>query len=162
MRNVESGSERPEWAPPPETVQFATNLLVINLAVSLIASVVTALFYLDHRVDATLAFDAGISRGDARAGVIWMLVIGFLLSAAFTAFFFAFLRRPMAWARLVYVAIATVAALWGLMQMLEQPGGLRFLEAIGTLLTFATIALLFRPDANAFYRGDEPPDTRGR
>lgn len=152
-------SPEPEYrpdakGPAPASVQNAVKLIWVNVALSVVSTVLTFTM-IDDLVDQAIesaGSGATLDRDAARAGVMISLVIGVVIGVALAAMFAYFIGKGANWARIVYTVLGVIGVLFGLIGLGGQPALLLILSVVGALITIAAIVLLFRPESNAYFK----------
>jgi hypothetical protein len=84
-------------------------------------------------------------------GMIMMLATTIVFGGIYVALIWFIARKASVTAKWIYVVLAGLGVLMGLFQLGQGSGGFLPLSLLQYLLTIATIVLLFRPDANAWF-----------
>lgn len=157
MESFPAGPEpeyRPEARQKPPSVKTAVTLIWVSVGLGVVSSLISLLF-LDDIVDQTLEADAsGMSRDTAQAFAIGGVVFSLIISVALAALFAYFIGKGANWARIVYTVLAVIGIIFGLFGLLgSQPVVLLLLSVVSLAISVATLVFLYRPDANAYFKG---------
>lgn len=145
-------------AAPPESVNTATLLVYVLLAVNAVRTL-AAIIAKDTLVDSYLKSKnldpktaSTILRDGAPAyvaiSIISLVIFGVIMVVLALQF-----RRGKNWARIVAAVLAALGTLGGLLSF-SQPGPTwyKLLGVLAGLVSLAIIVFLFRPDSNRFFR----------
>ena len=140
--------------PRPSSVDLAVKLIWATIVLSLLSAVFTFVLIdsiIDQQLDAAGATET-ISSDTIRTAAIAGAVFGLVISVGISALLAIFIGKGANWARIVFTVLAVLAVLGSLIGFGAQPVVLTLINVLSLLLTVAAVVLLFRPDANAWFK----------
>ena len=140
--------------PRPPSVDIAVKLIWATIALSVLSAIATFLL-LDSIIDQQLeaaGVSETISSDSVRSIAIAGAVFGLIISVGIATLLVIFIGKGHNWARIVYTLLAALAALGSVFGFASQPIVLTVISLLSLLLTIVAVVMLFRPDANAWFK----------
>lgn len=146
----------PRGAPPP-SVQRAVMLIWVNIALSVVTTILTFVFIDD--IAAAQGFELDEAGADTvRSAAIVGAIIGLVVFGGLYVLLAIFISKGANWARIVWTVLAAIGIVFGLIGLLgDQPALLLIVGLVGLVLTIWTLVLLWTKDSSAYFRGPTTP-----
>lgn len=147
------GQYPPGRGAPPPSVQRAVMLIFVNIALSVLTTILTFVF-LDDIVEAQglnlddAAMDAG------RTGAIVGAIVGLVVFGGLFVLLAIFIRKGANWARIVWTVFAAIGLVFGVIGLLaDQPVLLLLVGIVSMVITVIVLVLLWTKESNAYFSG---------
>lgn len=151
------GLHPPGRGAPPPSVQRAVMLIVVNIALSVLSTILSFV-YLDE-----IAAGQGLQLDDAgmdaaRTGAIVGAVIGLVVFGGLYLLLVIFIRKGANWARIVWTVFAAISLLISPLALLgDQPALLLLTGLVSLVITIVVLVLLWKKESNAYFGGSGAP-----